>query len=265
MSPKDAANAAPPLSRPLLLVLAVARAFRRRSTRSWRRPIAASCPSTARVRWRSRGIHVDVGGPDAQTRALRGLAHCAAAGLPGAVGEDAQCCRSAQAPNLPDGTLDQIVSSINVEREQIGPNRYIADLGVLFDRARSAEFLGVEGGEVQRSVPMLLIPVTVTGGNRDERRAAERLAAGLGAVPDLAEPDRLCPGERPGRRSDAGQRGADEPARPRLVAQYHRSSTARPTSWSRKFSCSGSILAARRARGSSPAMAPTMRSSAASR
>jgi hypothetical protein len=35
---------------------------------------------------------------------------------------------------------------------------------VLFDRVRAAEFLGVEGGEVQRSVPMLLIPITVTGG-----------------------------------------------------------------------------------------------------
>ena len=48
------------------------------------------------------------------------------------------------------GTLDQIVSSINVEHEQIGPNRYIANLGILFDRARAAQFLGVEGGEVQR-------------------------------------------------------------------------------------------------------------------
>jgi hypothetical protein len=71
-----------------------------------------------------------------------------------------------QAPNLPDSTLDDIVSSINVEREQIGPNRYIADLGILFDRARAAQYLGVEGGEVQRSVPMLLIPVVVTGGTQ---------------------------------------------------------------------------------------------------
>jgi hypothetical protein len=69
-----------------------------------------------------------------------------------------------QAPNRPDSTLDDIVSSINVEREQIGPNRYIADLGLLFDRARAAPFLGVEGGEIRRSVPMLLIPVTVTAG-----------------------------------------------------------------------------------------------------
>ena len=122
--------------------------------------------------------------------------------------------RSSQAPNLPDGTLDQIVSSINVEREQIGPNRYIADLGVLFDRARAAPFLGVEGGQVtEHSVPMLLIPVTVTGGHRDERRAPQRLAARLGAVPHRAEPDRLCPRQRHGRRSAAGERGADRAAR----------------------------------------------------
>jgi hypothetical protein len=69
-----------------------------------------------------------------------------------------------QAPNLPDDTLNQIVSSINVEHDQIGPNRYIADLGIQFDRSKAAEFLGVEGSQVQRSVPMLLIPVTVTAG-----------------------------------------------------------------------------------------------------
>ena len=46
-----------------------------------------------------------------------------------------------QAPNLPDSTLDRIVSSINVEREQIGPTRYIADLGILFDRARAGAVL----------------------------------------------------------------------------------------------------------------------------
>ncbi len=98
-----------------------------------------------------------------------------------------------QAPNLPDGTLDQIVSSINVEHEQIGPNRYIADLGVLFDRARAAEFLGVEGGEIQRSAPMLLDPDHGHRRHGDQRRAAQCVAARLGAVPHLAEPDRLCP------------------------------------------------------------------------
>ena len=73
--------------------------------------------------------------------------------------------KNAQAPNLPDGTLDQIVASINVDREEIGPNRYIADLTVEFDRGRAAAFLGVEGAQVtERSVAMLLIPVTVTAG-----------------------------------------------------------------------------------------------------
>jgi hypothetical protein len=70
-----------------------------------------------------------------------------------------------QAPVLPDGTLDQIVSSIDVDREQIGPNRYIADLRVEFDRSKAAPFLGVEGAQTtERSVPMLLIPVTVSAG-----------------------------------------------------------------------------------------------------
>jgi hypothetical protein len=43
-----------------------------------------------------------------------------------------------QAPNLPDSTLDRSSARSIVEREQIGPNRYIADLGILFDRARAA-------------------------------------------------------------------------------------------------------------------------------
>ena len=68
-----------------------------------------------------------------------------------------------EAPNLPDSTLDGLVSSIIIESESIGPNRYIATLGVLFDRARAGELLGV-AGQVRRSAPMLLIPITVSGG-----------------------------------------------------------------------------------------------------
>ena len=68
-----------------------------------------------------------------------------------------------EAPNLSDSTLDGLVSSIVVEQEQIGPNRYIATLGVLFDRARAGELLGVPG-QARRSAPMLLIPVTISGG-----------------------------------------------------------------------------------------------------
>ena len=109
------------------------------------------------------GIHVDVGGTDAQSARYAGWRIAQRQGFR-ALWAKMHNTPINQAPNLPDGTLDQIVSSINVEREEIGPNRYIADLGILFDRARAAQFLGVEGGEVQRSVPMLLIPITVTAG-----------------------------------------------------------------------------------------------------
>ncbi|HZC38876.1 MAG TPA: heavy-metal-associated domain-containing protein, partial [Sphingomicrobium sp.] len=109
------------------------------------------------------GIHVDVTAPDSQSARYAGWRIAQRQGFR-ALWAKMHNLPIDQAPNLPDGTLDQIVSSINVEREQIGPNRYIADLGVQFDRARAAEFLGVEDGEVQRSQPMLLIPITVTAG-----------------------------------------------------------------------------------------------------
>ena len=67
-----------------------------------------------------------------------------------------------QAPNLNDSVLSGIVSGIIIEHEQIGPTRYIARLGVLFDRARTGQMLGVQG-QATRSAPLLLIPVMATG------------------------------------------------------------------------------------------------------
>lgn len=159
------------------------------------------------------GIHVDVGGPDAQSARFAGWRVAQRQGFKLLYARMHKVPVS-QAPNLPDSTLDDIVSSINVEREQIGPNRYIADLGILFDRARAAPFLGVEGGEVQRSVPMLLIPITVSGGTEttvELRNAWQRAWAqfrtsqspidyvrvsGLGADPLLVNAAQT---ERPGR------------------------------------------------------------------
>ena len=109
------------------------------------------------------GIHVDVGGKDAESARYAGWRMAQREGFK-ALWAKVHKAPIGQAPNLPDGVLDQIVSSINVEREQIGPNRYIADLGVLFDRAKAAQYLGVEGAQVDRSSPMLLIPVTITAG-----------------------------------------------------------------------------------------------------
>src|SRR3546814_11185687 len=61
-------------------------------------------------------------------------------------------------PSLSDSTLDGLVSGIVVEKEQIGSTRYIARLGVLFDRARAGQLLGVQG-LVMRSPPSLTLPV----------------------------------------------------------------------------------------------------------
>lgn len=64
---------------------------------------------------------------------------------------------------LSDSALDAIVSGIVVENEQLGPNRYIARLGVMFDRSRAASILGV-AGRLTRSPPMLVLPVEWSGG-----------------------------------------------------------------------------------------------------
>jgi hypothetical protein len=74
----------------------------------------------------------------------------------------------------------------------------------------------------ERTQPMLLIPVTIDRRNGDKRRASQSLAAGMGAVPDIPEPDRLCPGKRAWHRSAAHQCGPDGASRTRLVAQYPR-------------------------------------------
>ncbi|MBC7160440.1 MAG: heavy-metal-associated domain-containing protein, partial [Porphyrobacter sp.] len=68
-------------------------------------------------------------------------------------------------PDLPDSQLDGLVSAIVVESEQLGPRRYIARLGVVFDRARAGGLLG-GGGARARSAPMLTLPVLVSGGTQ---------------------------------------------------------------------------------------------------
>ncbi|MFP5330068.1 MAG: heavy-metal-associated domain-containing protein [Alphaproteobacteria bacterium] len=108
------------------------------------------------------GIEVDVGGKDAQSARLAGWRIAQREGFRKLWAKSHKLPIS-QAPSLSDATLDQIVSSIIVQREQIGPTRYIATLGVLFDRARAGQLLGITG-ITERSQPMLLIPVLVTGG-----------------------------------------------------------------------------------------------------
>lgn len=77
----------------------------------------------------------------------------------------------AGAPGLSDGQLDSIVGGIVVENEEIGPNRYVATLGVLFDKVRAGQILGVTG-VATRSAPLLVIPVQWSGGTAQAYEAA---------------------------------------------------------------------------------------------
>ncbi|MDG6078645.1 heavy-metal-associated domain-containing protein [Erythrobacter litoralis] len=45
----------------------------------------------------------------------------------------------------------------------MGPKRYVATLGVVFDRERASRYLGASG-QITRSAPLLLLPVTFSGG-----------------------------------------------------------------------------------------------------
>ena len=67
-------------------------------------------------------------------------------------------------PDIPDSRLNGLVSAIVIEREQLGPRRYVATLGVIFDRQRAGGLLGSGNGQRSRSAPMLTLPVLIEGG-----------------------------------------------------------------------------------------------------
>jgi hypothetical protein len=108
------------------------------------------------------GIDVDVTGKTADEARLEGWRQAQSKGWKMLW---AQTTRRpiAQAPTLSDSVLNSMVSSIVIENEQIGPRRYIARLGILFDRARAGQMLGVGGPVGQASAPYLVIPVVLSG------------------------------------------------------------------------------------------------------
>ncbi|WP_395332373.1 heavy-metal-associated domain-containing protein [Novosphingobium sp. BL-8H] len=66
-------------------------------------------------------------------------------------------------PDMPVESIDAMVSSVVIGQEQVGPRRYIATLGVIFDKGKAGQFVG-GGGAVARSAPLLLVPVLNSGG-----------------------------------------------------------------------------------------------------
>ncbi|MBP6556352.1 MAG: heavy-metal-associated domain-containing protein [Novosphingobium sp.] len=67
-------------------------------------------------------------------------------------------------PSMSDGQIQGMVSAVVIEREQIGPRRYVATLSVVFDRARAGQFIGGSNGGRAHSSPLLVIPVLHSGG-----------------------------------------------------------------------------------------------------
>lgn len=98
------------------------------------------------------GIEVDVRGDNAEHAQKKGWAEA-----------QRLAWNKLGGPAISDSQLDSMVSAVVIERERIGPRRYIATLGVIFDRARAGRMLG-SAGRAARSAPMLLVPVTVEGG-----------------------------------------------------------------------------------------------------
>lgn len=70
-------------------------------------------------------------------------------------------------PEMGVEQIDAMVSAVVIESEQVGPRRYKARLGVIFDKARASQYVGrTAGGVGQRSAPLLVIPVLYSGGVR---------------------------------------------------------------------------------------------------
>jgi hypothetical protein len=68
-------------------------------------------------------------------------------------------------PDLPQGQIESMVSAVLIQQERVGPRRYVATLGVVFDRKRAGALLGA-AGEQAHSAPMLTLPVLVSGGTQ---------------------------------------------------------------------------------------------------
>lgn len=100
------------------------------------------------------GIEVDVRGSDAEDAREKAWERAVR-----------EAWAKVDGPRLPDSQLDSLVSAVVIEREQIGPRRYIGRLGVVFDRARAGRYLG-GGAQGRPSAPILLIPVTDSAGTQ---------------------------------------------------------------------------------------------------
>ncbi len=120
--------------------------------------IDTNAPVDASGSYQIDGVQVDVTGPNAEAARYAGWR------IAQRKGYQMLAKKMGVGGGVPsDSVLDSMVTGIVIENEQIGPNRYIARLGVLFSRGKIGGMLGV-GGEGTRSSPMVLIPIQWSGG-----------------------------------------------------------------------------------------------------
>lgn len=109
-------------------------------------------PTAASADIEVRGISVDVSGKSAEDARLTGWREA-----------QRKAWEKLKGPKISDSQLEGLVSAVVIEREQLGPRRYIATLGVIFDRQRAGAYLG-GAAQQTRSAPLLVIPVMESGG-----------------------------------------------------------------------------------------------------
>src|SRR5690606_20970592 len=90
------------------------------------------------------GIEVNVAGSDAEDARQKGWQEAYR-----------KAWEKIEGPAISDSQLASLVSAVVIERERVGPRRYVATLVVVFDRARAGGLLGAGEGERSRSAPML--------------------------------------------------------------------------------------------------------------
>jgi hypothetical protein len=108
------------------------------------------------------GIDVDVAGPNAQAARLAAFRIAQRKAWP-QLWSRLTGGPEAAAPRLTDSQLDGMVSGIESQGERFSQTRYLARLGVVFDRSRAAAYLGATGAGLH-SPPMLLLPMITDGG-----------------------------------------------------------------------------------------------------
>ena len=91
-------------------------------------------------------------------------------------------------PSMSEDQINGMVIAVVIEHEQIGARRYIAKLGVVFDRQKAGRYISEGGMPVTHSAPLLVVPVLYSGGTAqvyEVRGAWQRAWAGFtnGASP----------------------------------------------------------------------------------